>query len=371
MWNKFEENFPYFGLVKRQTGINHNQLKEKYRSKIEKINDIDFYSFNRIVMECLDKLEGFGHLNILDPVHYYAYKNVVEEIDDIPANRNIIDIFNKEKPKIIYKHLKDEAPIKNLIYSNYFEPKTNIILRKISDNVAFITIKNPSVLHEKRDKKKLIEYYEKLTKDGCNNIILRLEDVMGGDYYWMNNIVAPNIDEPLSYTYRTFITGGEDVINYYEKLGVELNFNLEEAGKLPNKNEEDFQNFVAWYGGTMKIEPAYSEKKFDGNIYYLIDNKVYSAAEGLAQFSKQTGFATLVGTNSRGDGLGGGGTPLMDSLPNSGLIFRYRIAYAINDDGSSNVEFGTSPDYYSNEGETPLDTCIRIIEEKEKSKILN
>lgn len=59
-------------------------------------------------------------------------------------------------------------------------------------------------------------------------------------------------------------------------------------------------------------------------------------------FCKDTGFATVVGENTGGDG---GGTNVYETrLPNSGLLLRYRAMHGLNKDGSSNVEFGTTPD---------------------------
>ena len=67
-----------------------------------------------------------------------------------------------------------------------------------------------------------------------------------------------------------------------------------------------------------------------------------SASEGFAIFCKATGFAVLVGENTLGDG--GGANVFLAKLPNSGLIMKYRAMHVLNPDGSSNVEFGTTPD---------------------------
>ena len=38
------------------------------------------------------------------------------------------------------------------------------------------------------------------------------------------------------------------------------------------------------------------------------------------------------------------------------------MLYGLNVDGSRNQEFGTTPDYISPEGESPFDTCLKLIE---------
>ena len=59
-----------------------------------------------------------------------------------------------------------------------------------------------------------------------------------------------------------------------------------------------------------------------------------------AMFSKHSGFATLVGRKTGGDGIGT--DPVYIILPNS-------------------EEAGTKPDIISPEGESPLDTCLEEI----------
>jgi len=44
------------------------------------------------------------------------------------------------------------------------------------------------------------------------------------------------------------------------------------------------------------------EKQFNGKIWVLTNPKVYSSSENFIMFCKNTGFATLVGTSTGGDG---------------------------------------------------------------------
>lgn len=81
-------------------------------------------------------------------------------------------------------------------------------------------------------------------------------------------------------------------------------------------------------------------------------------------FCKATGFATIVGENTKGDG--GGSEIFRMKLPKSGLIMQFRTMHGLNPDGSSNVEFGTSPDVvYSGNPDTKrisiLACCLNYI----------
>lgn len=102
------------------------------------------------------------------------------------------------------------------------------------------------------------------------------------------------------------------------------------------------------------------EKMLNGHIWLLVGRKVFSSSEYSAFFSKATGFATLVGERTGGNGLGS--DPLAFILPNSGLAIRYSMELDLTPDGANNQEYGTMPDFISPENETALDTCLRLIE---------
>lgn len=69
-----------------------------------------------------------------------------------------------------------------------------------------------------------------------------------------------------------------------------------------------------------------------------------------------TGFATLVGTQTGGHGIGI--NPVYIVLSESGLVVQYSPIYGIKYDGTDSEEFGTTPDIISKNGESPLQTCL-------------
>ena len=80
---------------------------------------------------------------------------------------------------------------------------------------------------------------------------------------------------------------------------------------------------------------------FNGKIYLIIDEYVFSAADEFARFCKQSNFATLVGTRTTGSG---GNNTMFMTLPNSGLMLRFEGEMLLNKDGTSQYETGTIPD---------------------------
>lgn len=102
---------------------------------------------------------------------------------------------------------------------------------------------------------------------------------------------------------------------------------------------------------------------FKGKIYLLVDSSVYSASEGFAAFAKGTGFATVVGGRTGGDGLGM--DPLVVALPNSGYVFRFSFEMGLNSDGSCNEEVKTVPDV-----EVDPDTSKPLLDQPAVQKVL-
>lgn len=90
------------------------------------------------------------------------------------------------------------------------------------------------------------------------------------------------------------------------------------------------------------VEPAAKPSPFRGRIWVLVDESVYSASESFVLFCQQTGFATLVGRTTGGDGIGAM-DPVYLQLPNSGILIQYTVPFGLNPDGSSNEEMGTTP----------------------------
>lgn len=145
---------------------------------------------------------------------------------------------------------------------------------------------------------------------------------------------------------------GKSVFEYQAEPG--------EAGNLPMLNHDDYKEIGTLFKITSEIKPLNDGKKaFTGNIYLLVDKVVYSSAESFSMFCSKTGFAYIIGEGTGGDG--GIFNPIFIALPESGLIIRYKIFNMLNDDGTSNVEFGTKPDYICDKDENPLDVCLKII----------
>lgn len=72
------------------------------------------------------------------------------------------------------------------------------------------------------------------------------------------------------------------------------------------------------------------------------ENNLKPSSEAFAVFAKSTGFATLVGERTSGDGIGS--DPAFCVLPNSGYIFNFSEQMGLTADGTCNFEYKTEPD---------------------------
>ena len=178
--------------------------------------------------------------------------------------------------------------------------------------------------------------------------------------YFDDLIAAPNIDSPLSTDVYMFMKAGEYNGNFIDLSNF---LPISEAPSLPRMNPDDLAEFDLYVPITYQIEPLSKEKMLQGKLWMLVSENVFSSSEYAAMFTKATGFAALVGRTTGGDGIGIDPNPIV--LPNSGFVVRYSPIYGVTPDGASSQEFGTEPDVVSPEGETPLETCLKAIEELE------
>lgn len=366
LWETLEARYPYFGVVERKLEIDVEEVKNKYRKQLEARNQMEIEYFNRIISQAIDEMNYIGHLAVFDANNFFTIKDALDlepEAIDGNALMSQVKALEDEKALESYGYMRNEFPLR--IFKKILSENANSRISTSSpdENIAFLEIFQPSVKNQEKDLQYLLNYYKELEEQGVEHLIIRCHSSNdSGDSYWVNNIVAPNIDEVKTYKTRFFIKEDDWVKNYYESFGDDIIEQIDYE-KFPNLNVKDSQEFAGYIEHEISIKPLFDKKAFSGQIYLLTDSTTFSSVEAFAQFAKGTGFATLVGDVTGGDGHNGG-TPMMTNLPNSGLVFFYRMGYGVNEDGSSNVEFGTRPDVAAEKSETPMEACLRWINEK-------
>jgi hypothetical protein len=344
MYKILKENYPFFEVNKRLNNIDWLAKKDEYIGRIKDTsNDYSFLMQLNIILEDIHN----GHTNIIDRDSYLdlllAYQDT-EKVDDsfkpwctVLQNKKELARYEIDE-NYIKQDYQDVQVNDNFIISD--NVKTEMLIK---DKIAYLGIKS---LSNKDGDSKIITPFLKEIKD-CKALIIDIRGNDGGDSsYWSENIIPMLTKKDLSCNWYHLYRGG----NYsepfvYSRTGYKfqdmkpISDLLDEKLKAcPPEVKSDFK----YYNKSRKVVKSKNYVGFKGQVYLLVDRYVYSSAEMFAAFCKGTGFATLVGETTGGDGIGS--DPLICALPNSGYILRFPAIMGLNSEGACDEEYKTQPD---------------------------
>ena len=349
------------------TGDLSTDIFQEYRELIqESDSDEMFYS---AVYSALFRLGTYGHLQIVEPDAYRSYCQAYE--DDSPADRAhwrevLTDpgtVQGYEKLRALLDTYGDtestgdpagtETPAANL---------RTLILP--GGDVGYVKIDRFPAEHEdayEADQAALRAFYQQAAD--CTDLIIDLTDNSGGsEVYWQQLLAAPLTDRPLSCTHYALLAYSANNHPYIEDaFSPEELHPIAQLPDLPELERDGIQAATHFVESTLSVKPAAERAPFHGRIWVLVGPAVYSASESFAVFCQETGFATLVGSPTGGDGIGAL-DPVFLQLPNSGILVQFTMMFGLNSDGSSSEEAGTTPDILSPAGEPALVTALRAME---------
>lgn len=356
MWQILDENYPYMGVAERLTSKDFKEVKQSYRAKIN--GNISVDTFAEIIRDCLAQFEGTGHLNMLYEDDTYAfylenYKNAASYAEHC---KQIYNTMNNSTSKAFYHYKKSDT--KEASKTQDITASQGKIATKEYNDIKTAYIKIPLFFNTDQNVPKLLDYFSKISD--YHNCIIDIRGNGGGDdYYWMKGIVAPNLENDITLSYY-FLTRGS-----LSKQYVTSEMQLQPIDQLnssifPNINLGDLADQKYYVRSDQEYKKA-EAPLFGGDFYVLTDGSNYSSAESFVTFCKRSGFATLIGEPTGGDGMGI--DPLVIALPNSGACFRFTTLYGLNEDGASNEEMGTQPDIDTT-GKDALEVCLGLIKDK-------
>ncbi|NHJ48894.1 MAG: hypothetical protein FK733_14005 [Asgard group archaeon] len=185
----------------------------------------------------------------------------------------------------------------------------------------------------------VLAFYDEI-KD-YEHLIIDIRGNTGGYYSaWIDGIVGPLVSESLIHEFYLGYKMTRYMKAFHEQY-MTVKVPKSDFDYLPPEvYSENFKLFKAWGN----YAPDENNVNFTGEIILLTDNIVYSAAEGFANFCKQTDFATIYGTASGGDGLLL--WPIYCVLPNSKIVINLASTLGLDIDGQANEEIRTQPDVY-------------------------
>ncbi|MEF9953552.1 MAG: S41 family peptidase, partial [Clostridium sp.] len=301
---------------------------------------------------------------------YYNDEPYKTTYKSIFTNKKVIERYKIEKGEKLGEGSRNEK-----IASDY---PSNIIAKDIVDNkVAYIYMPSMEGNYDitKRDMDIVEDYIS--TRRIYDAIVLDIRGNGGGsDIYWRCAISTLTNKTLESTSYILFRTNSnvmknalEHKVNYRKGL-----WTIKDIKDLPNSTitkapEESKTMFDKFVDMKYKVEPK-GNGGFNGKVYLLVDKQVYSAAEGMAIFCKETRYATIIGEKTGGDGLGF--EPVLFNLNNSGIIVKIAGGMGLTESGVCNEEFKTTPDVLVNNctrsNNLNEDKCIQKVLELEKLK---
>ncbi|KEH98499.1 S41 family peptidase [Clostridium massiliodielmoense] len=345
MYNILKENYPYFEVNKRQNKVDWLNKKNDYISMIKSTkNDKEFFNTLQNILKELNN----GHTDFMPEKAYSPFVSLCLELD-VP-NKAWLDELNKPKSLERYSYNNDNINKKNNpnIYKN---PVPNNFRTEIleKDKVAYLYIKSFDYYNIDSDKKVIYKFLQKV-KDYKVLIIDIRNNGGGSDNYWQENIVSPLLNKTVVYNTYLAFRGGKFSENFIEnKLNKEYD-SLDNISKIKKENlsntPPELENKFKYYQKSVHVIHPQYPIGFKGKIYLITNKKVFSASESFSVFAKSTGFATLMGEPTGGDGIGF--DPAICSLPNSGYIFRFPLDLGMSSDGTCNFEHKTIPDIKCN-----------------------
>ncbi len=371
-----DKSYPFWDEVE-QAGIDKESVYAAYRTDIANTDtDIEFFKY---IGYFLKEFKGFGHLSALDGYMYGIYFDTLSESDSvlsiqekqrIEPLRNILEnpVSQNTYRQLDQSHtgFRSTIGLKEKYENKETEHKTQspeIETSVLDEQTAYIKIDSFELTNYQKDQEALEAFFAQIAD--IPNLVIDLRDNRGGsDLYWQDLLVKPNAKEQLTSERFFLFNQSELAAPYISALGIDIN----EISTLPEPFRAQYESqFTHYTTDTESFEAA--ENPYSGKIWILVDDTVYSSSENFVMFCKNTGFATLVGTPTGGDG--GIADPLLVSLPNSGSIIRFSVFYGLNGDGSGNEANGTKPDIVLSENEDALKKCLEQTRGKQMDNHLN
>jgi hypothetical protein len=341
MYKVLEENYPFFEVNNRLSGIDWLANKEKYINIIKATKTDDEYlsALDRI----LNDLNN-GHTQIIRKDFYSLLKAALEP--DEALWKPWLEQMNMQSAGLRYSDSGNKsdkvgsiAAANNIITNNV---QTKLL---VESKVAYLGVGSFNTFNIEEDMK-IISAFLQSIRDYDALIIDIRQNGGGSSHYWSDYLVPMLINDPIKWNAYFIYRGGEfsepfissKLQEDYKKLKPIQELEKEKLLKVP---PEIWSNYKYYY----KLEEVISPKNsinFKGKIYLLVDRNVYSSSEMLAAFTKSTGFATIIGEKTGGDGIGQ--DPLICTLPSTGFVLRFPLVMGLTFDGSCNDEHKTEPD---------------------------
>lgn len=341
LYQTLKENYPYFGVLQRQIGrdwlANHDRYLQMVR---ESTDDKSFVGALQSVMRELSN----GHAYVIGPDRFDLMSKVYHEAAVSPGKENKryhrwAAMYDQAEP--YYEYLKELYGVKPAAgetkgdaHSGY-DPTRNVSLAMLGGGkIGVLTIN--SFMNPVGDSALLMTLLDSV--QSCDHLIIDLRKNGGGnDQYWDHHIMPRLISRSYEWNGPSVLRRGPVAGTWYEKKFHSFRKVASLPNLAPEVTPEDFTVVV-----DKKVVRPNGKNRFNGKVWLFVGPGVFSSSESFSAFTKATGWATVAGTRTGGDGVGVDPIPMM--LPGSGILVLFPAWGGLNPDGSFNFEARTTPD---------------------------
>lgn len=341
LYKTLKENYPYFGVLQRQVGRDWLANHDRYLQMVRE--SADDKAFAKALQTILRET-GNGHTYVVGPHMFDGMSKGYHQAAASGGKENKIyhrwaAVYDQAKP--YYDYLKEIYDIKPAVGGKVntgdsrYDPSKNVSLSMLGGGrIGVLTINsfgNPS-----GDSALLMTLLDSV--HSCEHLIIDLRRNSGGnDQYWDQNIMPRLITKTQKWDGPSVLRRGSLSGTWYEKNPQSFKKVSSLPGLPPEVTPEEFTVVI-----DKKVIRPKGKPRFSGKVWLFVGPRVFSSSESFSAFTKATGWATIAGTRTGGDGIGTDPIPVM--LPNSGFLAIFPAWGGLNPDGSFNFESRTTPD---------------------------
>lgn len=356
--------YPFFDVNKELNDIDFLSMHDEFKSWISECKTDDEF------FDTMDEILSYtnnGHTNMVPIEEGNFFHTIYSDAIFNPELKRISELYEKPLVKERYKIVSDYR-LEDDAHEGSGEKETSNVIAKdfVDGRIAYIKIKEMRIKRDK-DIEILDKYLDKIKK--YDTLIIDIQGNPGGDStYWQEYLIPKITNKTLIQNVYSFMKEGEMFEDIFELYGYEdVTDEVMEELDFPDITSEIAGKFDKYSFETITVEPSEESINFGGNIYLLVDRDVFSSAEALASFAKETGFATLVGEKTGGDGIGA--DPNQVDLPKTGFVLRFPKELGITEKGVIDELEKTEPDVkiISKDGELNEESKKKVLEIEEEN----
>lgn len=358
LWEMLEEDYLYFPILESR-GISIKSIKEDTRRQLnDRITDLR--GFYYLLSTMFEEMQCFAHLSLLTPDAFDVYEKYYNTESEENGWQKALQ---NPQTQAIYVYLKSELGDRaGLVDETDSYRAVEAAYDAQHKAVTFVVPTfNDAVLE--RDRHFIGDYLTSLGEAKIEHIIFDISGNAGGnDLYWQENIVAP-FGGDYAWTNYLYLRDTESTQRFFFD-----NFNPQPIGAMTDHTVPDFvkdlglTHFIK-NQNRLSNDASLADRILAAKRWVIIDDRVYSSADSFSAFCKATGWATLIGQTTLGDGQGA--SPIVITLPNTGLLVRFSALAAETPGGTLNVVNGIEPDVPVDPQKiSARDAIDRLIEEE-------